>query len=513
MKSTTLPCCLLMIVACTTDRPPGEERSAADYRISRQQLFDAAYARRPGRDSPLSDDEQRVALRLAQLKHDVYAVGGDEWPARPFWEVRQRLEGTGLFAFLRAMPKGGLLHVHGAAVGDMDWLIKAISQRDDAYVYRGPADAVPRGALRLSRTPPGAGWVRLTEERSHDPQAFDAALYRDLTMGSDDAEVDDPWQRFNRSFAMLRGLYEPAIAEAYFRRALVHLIRDDHLLYVEIRTGPRPDLIQTIGRLRDELRQTWPHFDLRIIINVGRYEAPGESRDEAESRFRDLMRTTAKLVDDEASLVVGFDLVAEEDGGLPTAFFADTVAELRAQGLELPLYLHAGESNRPAALGPRDCEYRADCDAPLNNNLFDAVLLGSRRIGHGLALAKLPGLIEEVRRRGIAVEVCPISNQILGYVPDLRSHPALTLLNAGVPVTISSDDPALFQYQGVAHDWWMATIAWNLDLRDLRQLAINSLVHSALPDPDKEIVLDAWREQWRRFITEQAAAESIGESP
>jgi len=503
MKKALLLFCSLLIAGCSVNRPL--EDGADKYRVARQELFDTVFAQRPGQRIRLTEDEDRVARRLAELKLEVYSRGGHEWPARPIWEVKERLESTQLFAFLRAMPKGGLLHAHAGALGDMEWLISALSERDDAYIFRGDSETVPRSALILSQDHPGTGWVSLAAERAGDPAAFDAEQYRELTLGADDAGLSVPWQEFSRKFGMIRGLYrDPEIMTGYMRDAFEFLLGEDHLLYAEIRAGLRPDFLKAIGRLRSELRKTWPDFDLRIIINVSRYQAQGESKAEARRRYKGLMRTTAELVRDEESLVVGFDLVAEEDGGLPTAFFVETLTELREEGFELPLYLHAGESSRPGALSPRDCEYAAKCNEPLNNNLFDAVLLGARRIGHGLALAELPALTAEVRRRGIAVEVCPISNQLLGYVPDLRNHPAVTLLNAGVPLALCSDDPGLFQYQGMSYDFWMATVAWNLELGDLKQLARHSLLHSALPKREKARMVQVWERQWDRFIEQQA---------
>jgi adenosine deaminase CECR1 len=60
----------------------------------------------------------------------------------------------------------------------------------------------------------------------------------------------------------------------------------------------------------------------------------------------------------------------------------------------------------------------------------------------------------QIIQKGIAIEICPISNQLLGYVEDLRNHPATAMLAAGVPITISSDDPGLMGYESVVLDWW-----------------------------------------------------------
>jgi adenosine deaminase CECR1 len=156
--------------------------------------------------------------------------------------------------------------------------------------------------------------------------------------------------------------------------------------------------------------------------------------------------------------------------------------EARAAGIDLPFFFHAGESNWTE-----------------NENLFEALLLRSQRIGHGLALTKHPLLLERVRDRKIAIEVCPISNQVLGYVPDLRNHPAVFWMRAGIPVTLSPDDPGMMQGT-FSHDFYAAFMAWDLDLADLKQLAQNSLQYSSLSAAEKVRAMTVWTARWNEFI-------------
>lgn len=58
-----------------------------------------------------------------------------------------------------------------------------------------------------------------------------------------------------------------------------------------------------------------------------------------------------------------------------------------------------------------------------NENLYDAVLMGSKRIGHGFNLAMHPHLQTLVKQNKTCIECCPISNVILGYVKDIKTHP------------------------------------------------------------------------------------------
>jgi adenosine deaminase CECR1 len=107
--------------------------------------------------------------------------------------------------------------------------------------------------------------------------------------------------------------------------------------------------------------------------------------------------------------------------------------------------------------------------------------------------------MEMVRERGVAVEVCPISNQVLGYVADLRSHPAVAYINAGIPVVLSPDDPGLTRHT-FSHDFYEAFVAWELELRDLKQLALSSIVHSAMGPEEKARARAAWERRWAAFV-------------
>ena len=151
--------------------------------------------------------------------------------------------------------------------------------------------------------------------------------------------------------------------------------------------------------------------------------------------------------------------------------------------MELPLFLHAGETR-----------------SIKNRNLFDAVLLDNKRIGHGLNLVLFPELINEVKEKDILVEISPISNQTLGYVNDMRNHPGRILLSNGVQCSISSDDPSVFGYEGLSYDFWLVLTAWELDLRAIKKLVYNSILYSSLTGITKEISLKSLDRDWDRFI-------------
>ena len=168
-------------------------------------------------------------------------------------------------------------------------------------------------------------------------------------------------------------------------------------------------------------------------------------------------------------MVVGFDMVQEEDSSPPINDFLPLIYEAqcraKAQGRTFETYLHAGESN-----------------SRRNKELYDAVLLGTKRIGHGFHLAYHPSLIQMVKAKEICLEYCPVSNFVLGYVLDMRNHPARGFLHQGLPVSINSDDPGFMGYEGVTLDYLYAFLSWDLDIADLKKLCLNSLTYASISD-------------------------------
>ncbi|MDO9380089.1 MAG: adenosine deaminase [Nocardioidaceae bacterium] len=157
---------------------------------------------------------------------------------------------------------------------------------------------------------------------------------------------------------------------------------------------------------------------------------------------------------------VGFGLGGPEAGvGRPQ--FADVFARARAIGLHsVP---HAGETTGP-------------------ETIWDAVRdLGAERIGHGIAAAHDPALLAHLAEHRIALEVCPTSNLRTRAVESIEDHPFATLRDAGVVVTLGSDDPGMFdttlqrEYE-IAHD------VFGLDREALVDLAEASVDASFAPD-------------------------------
>jgi adenosine deaminase len=70
--------------------------------------------------------------------------------------------------------------------------------------------------------------------------------------------------------------------------------------------------------------------------------------------------------------------------------------------------------------------------------------LGVTRIEHGTRVIEDASLISLIRDRGVALDMCPISNLKLGVTPSAQAHPIRQLLDAGITCTVSTDDPISF---------------------------------------------------------------------
>ena len=479
-KSAVLLASCCAVATCATAQEAGagaDDPDVATYRAARERLVAQERARRRSAALVLSPEEETASRRLAALrKAEEERVGAEFPPAHSFLldRTKRAIEGSPLLEAMKRLPKGGILHVHGAAGGDFRWLVAHATHRPDCYVYEGEDTATVRGTLRFFPEPPGGDWRPVVALRSAaaDPRAFDEDLYRSITLGEEDRDAPDIWEQFGRCFRRAWDLFDDEeIRTGHWRRMLETFV-DDNVQYVEFRGQPVDDAILREARLRD------PGFAVKFIPVAGR------SSDEQEVRER-LARTLAQR-QREPERIVGFDLVEEEDRTHTTLFFAPELLAARREaaqsGLTMPLFLHSGETSR--AVG---------------ENLYDAILLGAPRIGHGLALVRHPLLMEMVRERGIAIEVCPISNQVLGYVPDLRSHPAVAYINAGIPVVLSPDDPGLTRHT-LSYDFHEACLAWGLELRDLKQLALDSLLHSAMGPEEKARARAAWERRWAGFV-------------
>ena len=120
--------------------------------------------------------------------------------------------------------------------------------------------------------------------------------------------------------------------------------------------------------------------------------------------------------------VVALGIGGSETRG-PAAWFAEVFSFANREGLHL--VAHAGEGTSA-------------------QSIWAALELGAERIGHGISAIDDEALMRHLRDRAIPLEICITSNLVTGVVKRLEDHPVRRLFDAGVPLTLNTDDPAMF---------------------------------------------------------------------
>ena len=114
--------------------------------------------------------------------------------------------------------------------------------------------------------------------------------------------------------------------------------------------------------------------------------------------------------------------------------------------------------------------------------------LGVERIGHGTRSLEDPALVEHLYRKRIPLEVCLTSNVCTGVVATLRSHPFLSYFRSGIPITLSSDDPAMFDTDIVA-EYEKARAEFGLTDTELIRIARTGFEVAFLSEEDRAALL------------------------
>jgi len=144
--------------------------------------------------------------------------------------------------------------------------------------------------------------------------------------------------------------------------------------------------------------------------------------------------------------------------------FTEVFAAARDTGLHV--VHHAGEGEGPASIRQAIGSGRTE------------------RLGHGIRILEDPDLVEEVRERGIPLEVCPSSNVALGFAASLDAHPLPRLRDAGLLVTLNTDIPALIN-TSLTTEYTNVRDAFGYDDRVLAELAGNTVTASFAPPETK----------------------------
>lgn len=182
--------------------------------------------------------------------------------------------------------------------------------------------------------------------------------------------------------------------------------------------------------------------------------------------------TAANVIDfaiENKQTFVGVDLADNEDG-FDSKPFAPLFLKAKKAGLGITI--HSGEAPNPKA--PKW--------------VLDAVdVLQASRIGHGVQIYQDPKITSTIVERGIVLELCPTSNMLTNAVPELKNHPLKNLFEAGVKVTVNTDDPGIFN-TNLNREYRIVHEILGMPLADLEKCAQTAAEASFIPLPKRQKV-------------------------
>jgi adenosine deaminase len=314
----------------------------------------------------------------------------------------------------------------------------------------GPASNIPKGELHvhLEGTVPPALLARIAADNGIEPPAW----VRSPPVGRW-ASLPEFIKAYDDGAALLRTAADyRLIAYDYLMR-----VAAEGAIYVELTASPAhaeasgvapDDHFDAIADAIDAARAA-TGIECRIIVTAVRDLGPASALQ--------LARDTVRRGD---RYVVGFGLAGDEEkGSLGT--FAPAFEMAAASGLGCTV--HAGESCGP-------------------ESVWDALSLPVQRIGHGVRSVEDPALLDALAEREIVLELCPSSNVALGVYPDYESFPYRTLVDAGIRVTLNSDDPPYFD-TSLAEEYSVASMYFGTTKHDLLNVT-QAAVDAAFMEPD-----------------------------
>ncbi|MFF2504757.1 adenosine deaminase [Streptomyces sp. NPDC058067] len=294
-----------------------------------------------------------------------------------------------------------------------------------------------------------------------------------------------------------------ALADYFTFTDFAHFI-DVYLSVVDLVRTPEDVRLLTFEIARDMARQNVRYAELTLtpyssvrrgIDEYGFMAAIEDARKAAEAEFGTVLRWCFDIPG-EAGLES-----AEETVRLATT---DTI---RPEGLVsfglggpeigVPRPQFKPYFDRAIAAGLHSVPHAGETTGP--GTVWDALVhLGAERVGHGTTSAQDPKLLAHLAEHRIPLEVCPTSNIATRAVATLDEHPIKQFVDAGVVVTINSDDPPMFGTD-LNNEYAVAARLLDLDERGLAALAKNAVHAAFLDEPGKTRIateIDTYTEMW-----------------
>lgn len=412
----------------------------------------------------------------------------------------KKAESTDLFKLLKIFPKGSALHQHWVASGLNSSLIQYVLDHPTIFYQCIQAyDKYTVGGIRFFKSNPGQNWKRIDQVLEEvGKESFTKNLLEKMSFSSLDesGSSETRWKKFQSIFNNYYfGLTFFKSLALQYHLDLVKSFIEDNIQYAEFRSPFTYFYDEQEKQLNQhEAAQFFKECNEASIENFGTEDWFGSKWIHESMRVfdkktvREAMEVSYKIQNEFKNFIIGFDLVGEEDTGHTCDYFAQDVKELKEkakqEGKEFEVVFHLGESNHP------------------NNNIEEGLKLGTKRIGHGYNLIRYPAQAKLVKENDTPLEVCPASNMVLGLVQDRRNHPMVYFLANEIPFVISSDDPQIFGYSGITHDFFLLVTATQMNLSQLKTIALNSIKYAIVTEQERCQLYRLWNKKYEIWMDE-----------
>jgi adenosine deaminase len=287
-------------------------------------------------------------------------------------------------------------------------------------------------------------------------------------------QPDEPpsFMNFLSKFFLLHYMYTSP--EIYYRimREVIEDAAKDNIIHLELRFSlghltrhnnfNMKDVIQWLHEARVQAER---EFDISVLlIPMTNRESPREVAEKV---------VNASLAQP-AGILAALDLAGDELHN-PLPPYLDLFDRAREHGLFINT--HAGEARGPDIV---------------ENSIY---FLRPTRIGHGVRSVESRDTLELLKEQGIVLEVCPTSNIQTGASPSLRAHQLRALYDAGVKVTLNSDDPCISQTT-LTQEYYIAMTEMGFMLDDLKRMVMNAAEASYLSRAAKTNLLKRLQAEW-----------------
>jgi len=369
-----------------------------------------------------------------------------------------------LYQVLKKVPKGGNLHLHEDQVLNRRVLLEFIRESPEEFEMLHICDKQNKKTCRQiececadyhleyipKNKPATDAWVKVKGSNwTTDAILNKTILINSLNNLKDKLHSTDSasrWQLAQNVFTHYSSVISYNKTRSAYLKSYLDLSLKENVQLIELRRFNFGDLyyfneqgekifisandeLNMLRRFKTDYARENPKFiDFVFIIQCIREFSNEKLRQDLNMAIE----THRKFPD----MIKGFDLVSEEDVGNTLLYYSQVLITgfnySRETKGSFGFYFHNVETNWPT-----DFPSKVNNHASVAENIYDAIVFQSKRIGHGLGLIKHPKLYSHFINNEIAIELCPTSNQILGFIPDVRNHPGLNYFKSGLPIVIA----------------------------------------------------------------------------